>query len=304
MPSNRPGLRRDRGVGLVGLVETGRTGEPPCPSTHTQFNHRPAVDLDDRTTTFRFLVLDRASQFTTSFNAVLAGAGIDAVKIPPRCPRANCFAERFALNARTELTDRILIFGERYLRTDLARYGAHYNGRGTSSAATSATNALIFPLRILTAGRSDAGRADQRVRTLSLKPQLSAYSQVLEPDRPATRCRRWPRWTRSPARRSDAGTGIRYERRNPGDLLHVEVKKLGRVPDGGWRLHGRQEHARGPRNVDAAQRRLGDGEKKYLEGACPPAEPTPPSGPALQVSAHQTGSSITAKRTLRWPASL
>jgi transposase InsO family protein len=41
-------------------------------------------------------------------------------------------------------------------------------------------------------------------------------------------------------------TGIRYERRNPGDLLHIDVKKLGRVPDGGgWRLHGRHEHARG-----------------------------------------------------------
>ncbi len=41
-------------------------------------------------------------------------------------------------------------------------------------------------------------------------------------------------------------TGIRYERRHPGDLLHVDVKKLGRVPDGGgWRLHGRCEHARG-----------------------------------------------------------
>lgn len=41
-------------------------------------------------------------------------------------------------------------------------------------------------------------------------------------------------------------TGIRYERRNPGDLLHVDVKKLGRVPDGGgWRLHGRREEVRG-----------------------------------------------------------
>jgi hypothetical protein len=59
----------------------------------------------------------------------MAGAGIDTVKIPPRCPRANCFAERFVLTARTELTDRILIFGERHLRTVLAAYCAHYNRR-------------------------------------------------------------------------------------------------------------------------------------------------------------------------------
>jgi putative transposase len=87
------------------------------------------MDLDDHAATFRFLVRDRAGQFTASFDAVPAGAGIDTVKIPPRCPRANCFAERFVLTARTELTDRILIFGERHLRTALARYGAHYNGR-------------------------------------------------------------------------------------------------------------------------------------------------------------------------------
>jgi transposase InsO family protein len=87
------------------------------------------MDLDDRAETFRFLVRDRAGQFTTSFDAVLAGAGIDTVKIPPRCPRANCFAERFVLTARTELTDRILILGERQLRHVLARYAAHYNGR-------------------------------------------------------------------------------------------------------------------------------------------------------------------------------
>jgi putative transposase len=87
------------------------------------------MDLDDRAVTFRFLVRDRASQFTTAFDAVLASAGIDIVKIPPRCPRANCFAERFVLTARTELTDRILIFAERHLRTVLAQYSSHYNGR-------------------------------------------------------------------------------------------------------------------------------------------------------------------------------
>ena len=51
------------------------------------------------------------------------------MKIPPRSPRANAYAERFVLTARTEVTDQMLIFGERHLRTILAQYEAHYNGR-------------------------------------------------------------------------------------------------------------------------------------------------------------------------------
>ncbi len=67
-----------------------------------------------------------SSKFTASFDA-LADAGIEVVKIPPRCPRANCFAERFVLTVRTEVTDRMLIFGERHLHQVLAVYAAHYN---------------------------------------------------------------------------------------------------------------------------------------------------------------------------------
>jgi transposase InsO family protein len=60
---------------------------------------------------------------------VLAAARIEVVKIPPRSPKANPYAERFVLTARTEVTDRMLIFGERHLRTILGEYEAHYNGR-------------------------------------------------------------------------------------------------------------------------------------------------------------------------------
>lgn len=50
--------------------------------------------------------------------------------------------------------------------------------------------------------------------------------------------------TGAPVRRRH--TAIRYERPRPGDLLHIDVKKLGRVPDGGgWRLHGRTDEVRG-----------------------------------------------------------
>ena len=47
------------------------------------------MDLGDRAADFRYLVRDRAGQFTEAFNAVLADVGIEAVTIPPRSPRAN-----------------------------------------------------------------------------------------------------------------------------------------------------------------------------------------------------------------------
>ena len=72
-------------------------------------------------------VRGRAGQFAGSFDAVLAGAGIEVVEIPPLCPRANCFAERYVLTIHTERTDRMLIFGERHLRPVLTGYAAHYN---------------------------------------------------------------------------------------------------------------------------------------------------------------------------------
>jgi len=87
------------------------------------------MDLGERAAYFRFLIHDRAGQFSASFDAILADAGIEVIKIPPRSPKANAYAERFVLTARTEVTDRMLIFGERHLRRVLAQYEAHYSGR-------------------------------------------------------------------------------------------------------------------------------------------------------------------------------
>jgi putative transposase len=61
----------------------GVTANPDGPWT-TQQIRNVLMDLGDRAADFRFLVRDRAGQFTASFDTVLADAGIEAVKIPHR----------------------------------------------------------------------------------------------------------------------------------------------------------------------------------------------------------------------------
>ena len=131
------------------------------------------MDLGDRAVSFRFLVRDRAGQFTASFDTVLADAAIQVVKIPPRSPRANCYAERFVLTARKEVTDRMLIFGERHLRTVLAQYEAHYTDGTLIAAVTSARRGPITLSLICPASGSSAGRSSAATSTSTNGPHRS-----------------------------------------------------------------------------------------------------------------------------------
>ncbi|HUY48825.1 MAG TPA: hypothetical protein VMV92_24435 [Streptosporangiaceae bacterium] len=147
----------------------GVTANPDGPRATQQIRNL-LMDLGDRAADFQFLIRDRAGQFTDSFDAVLAAAGIQPVKIPPRSPRANAHAERFVLTART------LIFGERHLRAVMSEYETHYNGRRPRRSRQ-----LHHPAADQAPTRPR--RPHQRIRTSGIKDQVNARSRVLTPRR-------------------------------------------------------------------------------------------------------------------------
>jgi transposase InsO family protein len=93
----------------------------------TQAARNLLMDLDEQAHRFRFLIRDRDSKFNATFDAVFAAAGIDVVKIPPRAPKANAYAERWVRTVRSECLDWGIDMNRRHLEHVLAQYVAHYN---------------------------------------------------------------------------------------------------------------------------------------------------------------------------------
>ena len=75
----------------------------------------------------RYLIHDRDPLFTQSFRQGLATAGVKTVKLPPRSPNLNAYAERFVRTIKESCLDRIIIFGERGLRTAIREFVTHYH---------------------------------------------------------------------------------------------------------------------------------------------------------------------------------
>jgi len=85
------------------------------------------MDLADRTDTIKFLIRDRDTKFTRTFDTVFASEGIRILLTPPQGPRANAVAERWVGSLHRELLDRMLILNRRQLQHAVTEYVDHYN---------------------------------------------------------------------------------------------------------------------------------------------------------------------------------
>jgi Integrase core domain len=112
-------------LACVSLIQAGNDQCPPgqadrhddaAPGGHGQ-----------RVASVKFLIRDRAGQFTGSFDAVFTAEGIRILRSPPQAPRPNAICERMIGTLRRELLDRLLIVDEHHLHRVLTEYLRHYN---------------------------------------------------------------------------------------------------------------------------------------------------------------------------------
>ena len=153
------------------LVRIAGVTAKPVADWVTQQARNLSMELADQADAVKFLIRDRDTKFTASFDAVFAAEGIRIIKTPVRAPRANAICERVIGTLRRECLDRMLILGRRHLEAVLAEYVEHYNShrphRSLGQRAPSAsdtTPALIGDVDLARLRRTDRlGRPHPRV---------------------------------------------------------------------------------------------------------------------------------------------
>ncbi len=91
----------------------------------------------------RYVILDCDPLYTDAFRNLLKQAGVNVVRLPPRSPNLNAYAERFVRTIKETCLDRMILFGERSLRKAIREFLEHYHHERNHQGIG---NRLIDPL--------------------------------------------------------------------------------------------------------------------------------------------------------------
>lgn len=75
----------------------------------------------------RYLILDRDTKYSAEFRATLVRDGVHVIRLPPRSPNLNAFAERFVRSIKSECLNRMIFFGRDSLQHAISRFVSHYH---------------------------------------------------------------------------------------------------------------------------------------------------------------------------------
>ncbi len=112
---------RTRRVEIAGITSQ------PCEAWMKQIARNLTDSFDGFLLNTRHLILDRDPLYTAAFRSMLRGRGVNVIKLPARSPNLNAYAERFVLFIKSECLTRMVLLGERHLRTAIAEYMQHYH---------------------------------------------------------------------------------------------------------------------------------------------------------------------------------
>src|SRR5215470_14113258 len=125
-------------------VQIGGIGESPNGVWMTQIARNLTDAVDGFFIGKQYLIHDRDPLFTAEFLQILAEVGVESVKLPPRSPNLNAYAERFVRTIKENCLERMIIFGQDSLRNAVREFVTHYH---TERNHQGLGNNLIIPIK-------------------------------------------------------------------------------------------------------------------------------------------------------------
>jgi hypothetical protein len=90
----------------------------------------------------RYLIIDRDTKYSDQFRRLIRHNGTKVIRLPPRSPNLNAYAERFVRSIKDECLDRMIFIGQASLRRAVSEYMGHYH---TERNHQGLNNRLIVP---------------------------------------------------------------------------------------------------------------------------------------------------------------
>jgi transposase InsO family protein len=117
----------------------------------------------------RHLIVDRDTKYSAAFRTFLARESVEVIRLPPRSPNLNAFAERFVRSVKSECLSKLIPIGVPMLRRAVHAYMEHYHRERNHQGLG---NQLIIPLR------AQGSKSEPIGRRTRLGGMLSYYERA------------------------------------------------------------------------------------------------------------------------------